>query len=93
MIERFETDDPYDARLASGATGLLHAFNRAGVLTAADVHVAARVADLTGSLSTGILSLLVTLPLAVAAAAAAYRLVPGAEATRAQRAREAGEPI
>ena len=49
MIERFETDDPHDARFASGATGLLHAFNRAGVLTAADVHVAARVGELTGT--------------------------------------------
>jgi len=49
MIERFETDDPYDARLAIGATGLLHAFNRAGVLTAADVHVATRLGELSGT--------------------------------------------
>ena len=49
MIERFETDDPYDARIAVGATGLLRDFNRAGVLTAADVHVATRVGELTGT--------------------------------------------
>lgn len=49
MIERFETDDPHDARLAQGATGLLRQFNRVGVLTAADVHVASRVAELTGA--------------------------------------------
>ncbi|WP_182525294.1 exodeoxyribonuclease V subunit alpha [Nocardioides dongkuii] len=47
MIERFETDDPYDARIAVGATGLLRAFNRGGVITAADVHVATRVGELT----------------------------------------------
>jgi len=50
VIERFETDDPHDARFAAGATGLLRDFNRAGVLTAADVHVAARVAELTRTL-------------------------------------------
>jgi exodeoxyribonuclease V alpha subunit len=49
MIDRFETDDPHDARFAAGATGLLRAFNRAGVLTAADVHVATRVGELTGT--------------------------------------------
>jgi len=48
MIERFETDDPADPRLAASATGLLAAFNRAGVLTAADVHVATRVGELSG---------------------------------------------
>lgn len=56
-------------------------------------YLAGRVADLTGSLSTGILSLLLTLPLAVAAAIAAFRLVPAAEATREERARAAGEPL
>lgn len=56
-------------------------------------YLAGRVADLTGSLSTGILSLLLTLPLAVAAAIAALRLVPAAEATREERARAAGEPL
>jgi exodeoxyribonuclease V alpha subunit len=49
MIERFATDDPHDARIATTATGLLAVFNRAGVLTAADVHVASRVAELTGT--------------------------------------------
>ena len=45
-FEIFATDDPFDARIALGATGLLRAFNEAGVLTAADVHVAARLGEL-----------------------------------------------
>jgi exodeoxyribonuclease V alpha subunit len=40
VVERF------DARLARGATGALLEFNDAGVLAAADVHVALRLADL-----------------------------------------------
>ena len=39
-------EDPFDARLAMGATGLLREFNEAGILTAADVHVASRLAEL-----------------------------------------------
>ena len=35
-----------DARVAVGATGLLRTFNDAGVLTAADVHLAARLGRL-----------------------------------------------
>ncbi len=38
-------DDPFDVRLALGATGSLRDFNQAGVLSAADVHVAARLAE------------------------------------------------
>ncbi|WP_214367549.1 exodeoxyribonuclease V subunit alpha [Pseudonocardia sp. H11422] len=40
--------DLHDARFARSATGLLQAFNVSGVLTAADVHVAARLARLGG---------------------------------------------
>ncbi|GAA4553425.1 exodeoxyribonuclease V subunit alpha [Pseudonocardia xishanensis] len=40
--------DPYDLRTARTATGLLAAFNTAGVLTAADVHVATRLGRLGG---------------------------------------------
>lgn len=40
--------DAFDARLASGASGLLRAFNQAGVLSAADVHVARRLGALAG---------------------------------------------
>ena len=40
--------DPFDVRRASNATGLLRDFNDAGVLDAADVHVALRLADLGG---------------------------------------------
>ena len=38
--------DPFDARVAMAAQGLLRDFNRAGVLTAADVHVARRLGRL-----------------------------------------------
>ncbi|QYJ03043.1 exodeoxyribonuclease V subunit alpha [Nocardioides panacisoli] len=48
MLERWESEDPADARLAREATGVLAAFNAAGVLTAADVHVAGRLAELVG---------------------------------------------
>jgi exodeoxyribonuclease V alpha subunit len=41
-------EEPFDTRLALGATGLLRTFNEAGVLTAADVHVAQRLGDLVG---------------------------------------------
>jgi len=40
--------DPFDVRRALGADGLLRAFNEAGVLAAADVHVARVLADLAG---------------------------------------------
>jgi exodeoxyribonuclease V alpha subunit len=40
--------DPFDVRRVSGAAGLLREFNEAGVLTAADVHVAQRLASLVG---------------------------------------------
>jgi exodeoxyribonuclease V alpha subunit len=41
-------DDPLDADLAQSASGLLGDFNRAGLLAAADVHVAWRLARLAG---------------------------------------------
>ena len=40
--------DPFDVRRARHAPGLLRAFNDVGVLTAADVHVARRLADVGG---------------------------------------------
>ena len=40
--------DPFDADLAIGAGGVLQQFNAAGVLTAADVHVATRLGELGG---------------------------------------------
>lgn len=40
--------DAHQASLALGAEGLLHDFNRAGILSAADVHVARRLAALGG---------------------------------------------
>ncbi|KQU49690.1 MFS transporter [Sphingomonas sp. Leaf339] len=56
-------------------------------------YIAGRVSTLSGSLSTGMLSLLASVPIALVAAIAAYRLVPTAEATREARARAAGEDI
>ncbi len=56
-------------------------------------YLAGRIADLTGSLATGLLSLLAVTPVALAAGIGAYILVPKAEATREERARAAGEPI
>ena len=44
----FEVTDEHDRRLALSATGLLRSFNEAGVLTAADVHVARRVGAMAG---------------------------------------------
>lgn len=41
-----QTADPWDVRLASGASGLLDDANRAGILTAADVHIAHRLGEL-----------------------------------------------
>jgi exodeoxyribonuclease V alpha subunit len=41
-------DDPHDHRVAAAATGLLHDFNLAGVLESSDIHVATRLAALSG---------------------------------------------
>jgi exodeoxyribonuclease V alpha subunit len=46
-VTSIEVDDPQDWRRVRGATGLLRIFNDAGVLEAADVHVATRLAALT----------------------------------------------
>jgi exodeoxyribonuclease V alpha subunit len=46
MIEGPLAIDPFDVRLARGIDGLLKEFNHAGVLSAADVHVARRLAEL-----------------------------------------------
>jgi MFS family permease len=56
-------------------------------------YLAGRVSTLSGSLSIGVLSLLLTAPITIAAGIAAYKLVPRAEANREIWAREAGEPI
>ncbi|MBM6577368.1 MFS transporter [Microvirga sp. SRT01] len=56
-------------------------------------YLAGRVSSLSGSLSTGMLSLMLSAPITIAAAIMAYRLVPRAEATREDRARAVGEVI
>ena len=48
MTEIFEPVGDHDRRLVAGAVGLLGDLNRAGVLSAGDVHVAARTGDLAG---------------------------------------------
>ena len=47
LIETFEPRDGHDRRLALGATGVLRDLNQAGVLTAADVHIARTLARVT----------------------------------------------
>jgi exodeoxyribonuclease V alpha subunit len=59
--------DPFDPRLVRGASGLLREFNQAGVLSAADVHVARRLAALTDQSDEAVL-------LAIALAVRAPRL-------------------
>ena len=44
-----EAPDSYDSSFALRAPGLLRAFNRAGILSTSDVHVALRLAQLSGS--------------------------------------------
>lgn len=56
-------------------------------------YLAGRVSTLTGSLSVGMLSILIVSPVTLATAIAAYRLVPAAEASREARARAAGEIV
>ncbi|HET9102601.1 MAG TPA: exodeoxyribonuclease V subunit alpha [Solirubrobacteraceae bacterium] len=47
--------DPFAARIATQASGLLRQFNAAGVLSAADVHVARRLGALAGESSEPVL--------------------------------------
>lgn len=56
-------------------------------------YLAGRVSTITGDLATGVLSLLLAVPIALVAAIVAYRLLPLAEATREARARAVGEAI
>ncbi len=64
--ELAEWPDPFDVRRAVRAEGLLRSFNDAGVLTAADVHVALRLGRLGGEVDEAVL-------LAVALAVRAVR--------------------
>jgi MFS family permease len=54
-------------------------------------YLAGRVSTLSGSLSVGMIALLASVPISLAAGIAALRLVPAAEASREARARAAGE--
>jgi len=47
--------DPFDARLAARAPGVLREFNVAGVLAPADVHVAQRLAAIAGETSEAVM--------------------------------------
>ncbi len=66
MIDTFEAADDRDHRIALRASGLLAAANRAGALTAADVHVATAVGEASQETDERVL-------LAVALACAAVR--------------------
>ena len=55
-------------------------------------YLVGQVSTASGSLSTGVLSLLVASPIGLGLLIAAYRLVPAAEASVLERARAAGEP-
>lgn len=59
MTELFDVEDRFDHRIATGATGLLATFNRAGFLTSADVHTAQRVCTLSGVPDDGVVALAV----------------------------------
>ncbi|WP_435769112.1 exodeoxyribonuclease V subunit alpha [Nocardioides sp. SYSU DS0651] len=48
MTDLFDATSPHDPRIARGASGLLATFNAAGLIDAADVRVAERVAALGG---------------------------------------------
>lgn len=56
-------------------------------------YMAGQVSAVTGSLSTGVLSLLFAVPIGIVLLLIAYRTVPQAEASVVARAREAGEEI
>ena len=56
-------------------------------------YLAGRVSTLSGSLSVGMIALLASVPISLAAGIAALRLVPAAEASREARAKAAGEVI
>ncbi len=56
-------------------------------------YMAGQVSSITGSLSTGVLSILVVAPISTLLLILAYRALPLAEATLLERARSAGEPV
>lgn len=56
-------------------------------------YLAGRISTLSGSLSTGMVSIVAVVPLTLLAAVMAARLAPAAEATRTARARAAGEAL
>ncbi len=56
-------------------------------------YLAGQVSAATGSLSTGMLSILIAVPIGLVLLIIAYRTVPEAERTLVERARAAGEPI
>jgi exodeoxyribonuclease V alpha subunit len=51
MTEVLTFDDPHDRRSALGVTGLLAAFNRPELLSASDIRIAQRVAEIAGEAS------------------------------------------
>src|SRR5699024_9621208 len=80
----FETDDTRDRRYALSATGVLGELNAAGLIEAADVHVASRLTRLTGETDD-----LVTATLAVLVRA----VREGSTSLAPEHAREVIEPV
>jgi hypothetical protein len=56
-------------------------------------YLAGKISTVTGSLSTGMLSLLGAAPISITCLLLAYRLLPRAEATMLDRARTLGEAV
>jgi MFS family permease len=56
-------------------------------------YMAGKVSSVSGSLATGMLSLLLVAPISIAALIYAYRAVPKAEASMIDRARAVGEIV
>lgn len=81
--------DPLEARFAAAASGLLRAFNRAGVIVAADVHVARRLGAIGGERDE---SVLLALALAVRAPRLGHVLVD-LQRIRDTAAVDAEEPV
>jgi exodeoxyribonuclease V alpha subunit len=55
-VTELETVDAFDARLVRGSEGSLRAFNDAGILSTSDVHVALRLARLSGAFNDEVVS-------------------------------------
>ncbi len=87
-----EALDPADWRQVAGAGGLLRAFNEAGVIDAADVHVAQRLTAMAGE-SNPVVALAVALAVrALRGGSVCVDLGQNRRALRGRRPRRANDP-